>query len=67
MPKEEKVELEGEVVELDAEHRVRQGLDDLALEFDLVLLCHFRVSPIWAPRSGVHPSIWTLLRIKLPA
>src|SRR6478736_4585481 len=28
------------VVELHAEHRVRQGLDHLALEFDLVLLCH---------------------------
>ena len=28
------------VVELDAEHRVRQRLDHLALEFDLVFLCH---------------------------
>src|SRR5204863_3461927 len=28
------------VVELDAEHRVRQGLDDLALELDLFFLCH---------------------------
>ena len=28
------------VVELHAEHRVRQSLDHLALEFDLVFLCH---------------------------
>src|ERR1022692_2124443 len=28
------------VVELYAKHRVRQGLDHLALEFDLVFLCH---------------------------
>jgi hypothetical protein len=28
------------VVELYAEHRVGQGLDHLALEFDLVFLCH---------------------------
>jgi hypothetical protein len=28
------------VVELYPEHRVGQGLDHLALEFDLVFLCH---------------------------
>src|SRR6185312_11218233 len=33
------------VVQLHAEHRVRQGLDHLALEFDLVLLRHAHSHP----------------------
>src|SRR6185436_4453908 len=30
------------VVELHAEHRVGEGLDDLALELDFLFLCHAR-------------------------
>jgi predicted Abi (CAAX) family protease len=28
------------IIELDAEHRVREGLDDLALQLDLFFLWH---------------------------
>src|SRR5688572_27029234 len=39
------------VVQLDAEHRVGQGLDDLALELDLLLLGHVPS----LPRGGGAP------------
>ena len=39
------------VVELDAEHRVGQGLDDLALELDLFLLRH----AAWTVAGEVQP------------
>jgi hypothetical protein len=42
------------VVELYAEHRVRQGLDYLALEFNLVFLCHEYASDPVSPCSGDH-------------
>lgn len=38
------------VVQLHAKHRVRQGLDHLALEFNLVLLGHALKLPAWEPR-----------------
>src|SRR3954454_2934668 len=40
------------VVELHAEHRVGEGLDDLALELDLLFLCHARPSLAADPRPA---------------
>jgi hypothetical protein len=38
------------VVQLHAKHRVRQGLDHLALEFNLLLLGHAFKLPAWSAR-----------------
>src|SRR5436305_6946534 len=56
------------VVELDAEHGVGQGLDHLALEFDLVLLCHCGAHPIRAAQTRrASPSRFAVNTLKLPA
>ena len=48
------------VVQLHAEHRVRQGLDHLALEFNLVLLGHAVPHPVVPQlRKGVHSFLYT--------